>query len=158
MTIHPSKIKTWTFKSIHFKKMTTTFSDWRTDWRCPDWTASQYQYWARQIASIISVLIQSLDHVTFYTLQYNCKLWHAVYFGKIHANFINQKLNALTQKYKTCKKSCRILKSFQKVLWISAEENIYNIKRKIYLPQRQIDGQKFVWNTLGAYNDFFEYF
>ena len=41
----------------------------------PDWTASQDQYWARQIASLISVLIQSYDHVTFYTCQSKCKSW-----------------------------------------------------------------------------------
>ena len=41
----------------------------------PNRTASQYQYWAPQIASLISVLIQSYDHVTFYTCQYKCKSW-----------------------------------------------------------------------------------
>ena len=30
---------------------------------------SQYQYWARLIASFVSVLIQGYDHVTFYTCQ-----------------------------------------------------------------------------------------
>ena len=33
----------------------------------PDWTAGQCQYWARQITSHMSALIQSYDHVTFCT-------------------------------------------------------------------------------------------
>ena len=41
----------------------------------PDGTASQDQYWARQIASLLSVLIQSYGHVTFYTCQYKYKSW-----------------------------------------------------------------------------------
>ena len=41
----------------------------------PDLKPSQYQYWARQIASLISVLTQSYDHVTFYNCQYKCKSW-----------------------------------------------------------------------------------
>ena len=38
-------------------------------------TASQHQYWARQIANLLSVLIQSYDHITFYNCQYKCKSW-----------------------------------------------------------------------------------
>ena len=41
---------------------------------CPDSTASQHQYWARQIASFISVLIQNYEHVSFNTCQYNASL------------------------------------------------------------------------------------
>ena len=39
----------------------------------PDLTPSQFQYWTSLNPSLISLLIQSYDHVTFYTCQYKCK-------------------------------------------------------------------------------------
>ena len=40
----------------------------------PDLTADHDLYWASLIASLISVLIHSYDHVTFYTCQFGACL------------------------------------------------------------------------------------